>query len=104
MLRKLKQKIKRLYLRWDLKHYVKDHLEKPKRRKATGLPEEICYAEEDSFDAYEYDCFELPEDESYDEFASSEEEIGALLQSMKKPSFTEELIRLVRESGRVLFD
>ena len=89
---KLKATIKRLYLDWDLKHYIKDHLEEPTGCKATGLSEEIFYAEEECFDAYECDCC--------DEFASAEEDLGELLRAMKKPGFTEELIRLVRESGR----
>ena len=113
MLRKLKRKIKRLYLRWDLRRYIKDNLEKPKfslkGQTVKNIVDHVLYADNEYCEEYDYDASEFEACEAVcnaDEFASeeafdaSEGSLDDLIHLLKKPSFTEELIRLVRESGR----
>ena len=113
MLAKLKQKIKLLYLDWDLRNFIKENLEKPKfsGQSIKNVIDYTLYAENEYCEEYDYEeCAEYDfEGDAVcdaDEFASeealdvSEGSLDDLIHLLKKPSFTEELIRLIGESGR----
>lgn len=96
---KLKAKIKRLYLDWDLRKFIKENLASPVQVQAS-----VFYGEAESCEEYDYEaCDAVCDADEFDcaeAFDTSEGSLDDLIHRLKKPSFTEELIRLIRESGR----
>ena len=97
----LKKKLRIFLFDWYLKRFIKENLVSEKESALKRVTKKVVYGESESCDSvYDYaDCdyeYEFAEEKcsSCIDFAPED------LEKWKEPTFTEELIRLIGESGK----